>query len=1438
MKTIITKLNLNEEFKRYFDNSNIINATFYKDEEILNLTLQVDNTLPFEVYNNFLIQLKLHLRVTVNLTIKSHHNGLDYFNIAKYFDHFVTGGNLPSLLRRQLGDGETSLIIYADDVHTQQIMANDIKKLQELFAQVGIKRSIISEVISINDVEKSITVEKQEVTKEQEIELSKPVQRSYTGYKDYQQIPLKHLNEEAFNVIAQGQIFDVDVRVFATGTGFAVTYYIHDGESAIIIKRIYNTKDSSVKDVLKKGTFVKFYGDYVHESSRYFQGHYMKYRRYEITEELFERKDTALTKRVEFHTHTKISEMDGVTDVKDYLNQAFAWKHPGIVITDHEGVQSYPKAHDHVMKLKKQNPDHDFKIGYGVEMNLVDKDLKVITNPKGQHIHTANYVVFDIETTGLSAFYDHIIEFGAVKIENGQTVESYQTFIKPPISIPKHIEKLTNISDADVVNAKPIAEQLDKILDFIGDSILVAHNASFDIDFLDEILRKHGRPPLDNTVIDTLNLARVLYENRRSYRLGSVARLLKITYDDAVAHRADYDAELLSNVFFQMKRSEQLIDLETVDEIQVLCKDGFSKNRRSHLSVIAKNQTGLKSLYQLISLSYTTYLSASGKSTSGNEFVAEPRIIKDEIMKRRENLLIGAGCTNSDIFEIAMNKGEAALDAAISFYDFIEIMPLSVYKPLLDRQVLTSEEDVIRIIKRIIEAAKRQNKLILATGNVHYNHPKEKIIRDVYVHSLGIGGTRHPLYLYDESKRLNTEKPDQHFRTTDEMLLEYPYLSEEETYQYVVKNPTDLLDSMEEVIPVKQELFTPKLENSDKLLKDLVYQTATDIYGMPLPAIVEDRIEFELKSILGHGFGVIYYISHLLVKKSLDDGYLVGSRGSVGSSFVATMSKITEVNPLAPHYVCPSCKHHEFFTQGEYSSGFDLPAKQCPKCNAEYLRDGQDIPFETFLGFEGDKVPDIDLNFSGIYQEIAHAYTKEIFGEDSVFKAGTISTVADKTAYGYVAGYYESINQTIDNQAWHSYLASSAAGVKRTTGQHPGGIIVIPDYMDVHDFTPYQFPANNINSKWLTTHFEYHDIESNVLKLDILGHVDPTAMKMLEKVSGIDINTVPINDPDTISIFASPDALSIDTRSYKEKTGALGIPEFGTPFVRRMLEATKPESFSDLVRISGLSHGTGVWNTNAEELIKNGLTLRDVIGCRDDIMVYLMHHGLEPKMAFDIMESVRRGRGLNDLWIKEMNTNNIPAWYIDSCQKIEYMFPKAHAVAYVMMAVRVAWFKVHNPIAYYAVYFTLRVNAYEIETMTAGMEKIQSRMHGIKTRLSDWQLQREVSNKEKSLIDTLEVTLEMNLRGYKISPIDLYLSEATEFIVDPNNPKAIIPPFNVVDGLGDAVARSIVEARKDREFMSKQDLISRTAVSGSMVKKLDELNITSSMTDTNQMSLF
>lgn len=1433
MFELLDKIDFNKKYYSYFESSELLVSDYHRHDNILELKIKVSETLPFSVYREFAKKIKLFIKCEVKLSVVADSCNLDFLNVSNYVDFVARSLRISALMDAsyQLINNEIRLLC-RDDSHLEAI-ERSLPQFTEMISVYGITYPVAVGMIEMEIKEETVMVAPRErvIKQEKSQTFNKPQRR---GKKEYTDIVLSALTDEAHDVAIVGKVFEVETRETRSGS-FIVKYYLTDGKGALVVSGFVNSED----EFIPKNTCIKAMGNYIFDA-RYEKDYIFKMDRYEVVEDIFKRYDHAPRKRAEFHLHTKYSEMDGISDASEYMAQAFEWGHPGMIITDHTAVQSFPKAYGSLKGLRKKYPDHQFKLGYGVEMNMVEENLKIASNVKGQDLHMTEYISFDLETTGLSNYYDHIIEFGAVRIVKGKTVEKMQMFIKPPVPVRPFIQELTNITNEDLKDAKSFEEGIDDILNFIGDATLIAHNAQFDIDFIQESLRRIGREPITNSVVDTLDLSRAMFDNRRSYRLGSIARLLRIPYDEGVAHRADYDAEVLSLVYLALLRDERLQNMKTIDELQTLSgKNAFTKLRNSHVNVIAKNRTGLKTLYQLISLSHTEYLAFFGKTSKGDAVMAEPRILRRHLMEHRENLLIGAGCTNSELFEIAMNKNQAALDQCVSFYDYVEIMPLGNYAPLIENNAIQNEKRLEEILNRIISTAERLNKPILAVGDAHYNHPREKVVRDVYIHSQGIGGSRHPLYIFNEERRMKFVAPDQHFRSTEEMLNEFMWLGEEKAQEFVIDNPLALLDKIEDFSPKQSDLFTPKIENSDENLREIVYENAHALYGNPLPDLVKKRLERELKSIFGNGYGVIYYISHLMVKRSLDDGYLVGSRGSVGSSFVATMAEITEVNPLEPHYVCKECHYNEFFLNGEVSSGYDLEAKDCPNCGKPLICEGQDIPFETFLGFEGDKVPDIDLNFSGDYQEHAHNFTKEIFGDEYVYRAGTISTVAQKTAFGYVLGYNESMNISNTNNAWNTYLASGAEGVKRTTGQHPGGIIVVPDYMDVHDFTPIQFPANNPDSPWYTTHFEFHDIDDNVLKLDILGHVDPTAMKMLERLTGVDIHDVPMNDPATLSLFNTTDALKVDERTYHEATGGLGLPEFGTPFVRGMLEATMPDKFSDLVRISGLSHGTDVWRTNAEDLIKSGgLTLTDVIGCRDDIMVFLMHAGLEAKESFDIMESVRKGRGLRDNWIESMHKNSVPQWYIDSCLKIKYMFPKAHAVAYVMMAIRVAWFKVHYPLAYYAVYFTLRVNAHEIETQTKSLEVVQSRLNSINMRLKDFETKKDVSIKEKNLIDTLEVTIEMISRGFHISPIDLNLSLATEYCLDPRDPKAILPPFNVVDGLGNNVANQIVKAREEQMFISKKDLMSRGGISSTTVKKLDELKVTDHLQESNQMSLF
>ena len=860
--------------------------------------------------------------------------------------------------------------------------------------------------------------------------------------------------------------------------------------------------------------------------------------------------------------------------------------------------------------------------------------------------------------------------------------------------------------------------------------------------------------------------------------------------------------------FLKMLRDAAEKEIEYHDQLNDHMGKGnaYQRSRPHHCTLLAQTDVGLKNLFKLISLAHLQY------------FYRVPRIPRSQIEKYREGILIGSACDKGEVFEGMMQKGPEEVEKIAEFYDYLEVQPKEVYQHLMELELIKDEKSLEEIIENIVKLGDKLNIPVVATGNVHYLNPNDKVYREILVRSQG------------GANPLNRHKlPDVHFRTTDEMLDAFSFLGKEKAKEIVVHNTNKIADMIDEVKPIKDELYTPKVEGAEDEIRNMSYKMAKQIYGDSLPEIVEARLEKELNSIIGNGFSVIYLISHKLVKKSIEDGYLVGSRGSVGSSFVATMTEITEVNPLPPHYICPNCKHSEFFNDGSVGSGFDLPDKNCPNCDAIYIKEGQDIPFETFLGFKGDKVPDIDLNFSGEYQPIAHDYTKVLFGEDYVYRAGTIGTVADKTAFGYVKGYQQDHNLQLRG-AEIERLATGCTGVKRTTGQHPGGIIVIPDYMDIFDFTPIQFPADDRKSEWRTTHFDFHSIHDNVLKLDILGHDDPTVIRMLQDLSGIDPKTIPTDDPEVMKIYSSTESLGVTEEQIMCKTGTLGIPEFGTRFVRQMLEDTKPTTFSELVQISGLSHGTDVWLGNAQELIHNKIcTLPEVIGCRDDIMVYLIYQGLEPSLAFKIMESVRKGKGLTEDMETEMRKNEVPEWYIDSCKKIKYMFPKAHAAAYVLMGVRVAYFKVHHPILYYAAYFTVRAEDFDLDSMAKGSNSIRAQIEDINAKGL------EASNKEKNLLTVLELALEMCERGFSFQTVDLYRSSANEFIIDGNS---LIPPFNAIPGLGTNAAFNIVKAREEGEFLSKEDLQKRGKVSKTILEFLDQQGCLESLPDQNQLSLF
>lgn len=1128
-------------------------------------------------------------------------------------------------------------------------------------------------------------------------------------------------------------------------------------------------------------------------------------------------------KRVELHLHSKMSVMDGVASITDYVKLAKNMGHKAIGITDHGVTQGFPEA-------QTAAGDNGIKMLYGSELYMVNDELPFALNPAEIPLNKAKYVVFDLETTGLSIRYDRITEFGAVIFEHGSIVKSVDLFINPEIPIPLMIQQKTRITD-DMVRNKPTIEQtIDEILNIFDGAILVSHNIAFDVGFINEALRRMGREPLHHPMIDTLSLSRYLFPESSAHRLGNLSRNLGITsYNEDDAHRADYDARVLNEVWLAMlnKLTAGNYEMKHSELAQIKSSEEMLRHMRAdHVIAYARNKEGLHALYELISMSHITYLADV------------PKTPKREIAAHRENLLIGSACFNGEIFDLARTRSKKDLVSAVKFYDYIEIQPLPNYSHLIDVGTISDKDELIRILKDIVEAADEAGVMVCATGDAHYLDPEDKIIRDIYISAKAVGNKPHPL-----SRNKKGPSPDQHFRSTEEMMeLFVPVFGEERAKEFVITNTNKVADMIEEFNPIQKELHAPVIEGSPELLTNACYETARSLYGDDLPEIIHTRLQTELDGIINNGYSVTYYIAHQIVDRAHSDGYMVGSRGSVGSSLAATMYGITEVNPLPPHYRCPNCKHFETVEDPEIQSGYDLPDKFCPKCGTKMVGDGQNIPFQTFLGFNAEKIPDIDLNFPSDYQWKAFNLTKEFFGEYNVFRAGTIEKVAEKTAFGYVRGYYESKN--IDPNSIPSpviaYFASKAVDVKRTTGQHAGGVMVLPKGLSIYDFTPIQYPADDKESTWLTTHFDYRALHDALLKLDLLGHVDPLALKMMSEMTGIDVKTIPLNDSKVISLFTTDKALERDANFLNVKTGASGLPEFGTDTCQQILISTQPKSFADLVVVAGLAHGTDVWSNNAEELIKNKTcTIKEVIGCRDDIMTYLIRKGLPNKVAFSIMEDVRKGKGKFKAKEKEyvplMKAHGVPDWYIDSCYKIKYMFPKAHAVAYTTMAVRVGYFKLYHPLEFYAVWFTARSKAYDINAMLGGREAIYNRYNEIKRKSTT--KGEKATPKEKDIFKMLIVAIEMEERGITFANIDLYKSQATQFIVD-HEKRQLIPPFIVLDGLGESAAESVVEARKNGAFSSQEDLLSRTKLSQTNVKDMVDIGALQGLGESDQMSLF
>ena len=1214
-------------------------------------------------------------------------------------------------------------------------------------------------------------------------------------------MPMSELNPKAGNVVVEGKVFKCEFRELRQPGRWLALSEMTDYEGSVIVRKRMLEKDvAPLRDRVSTGMWLRVAGT----MELTYDGHDMQLNPRDVTEITHEpRMDTAEVKRVELHLHTRMSNMDALTDTGSVVKLAAKWGMPAIAITDHGVAQSFPDAW-HAGEGK-------IKILYDCEGYFVNNIDDRIAIHGHQDIGFSDEIVcFDIETTGLKVTQEAITEIGAVRLRNGEIVETFQTFVDPERRLTPEIIGLTGITDEMLRGAPKLKDALTAFLAFAGDAPLAAHNAEFDISFIRAGCRKCGIP-FEPTYIDTLILAQNLLPGLGKYKLDIVADHLQLPQFNH--HRASDDAVPVAQMltkFFPMLEERGVTRLQQINNEMLKLRPLGSKSNRfpKHIILLAKNKAGLKNLYQLISLSNLKY------------FKRVPIIPKSELIAHREGLIIGSACEAGELFRaVADHKDWEELKRIASFYDYLEIQPICNNRFMLREGAARSEEDLRDFNRTIVRLGEELGKRVVATGDVHFQEPEDEVYRHILLASKKFPDANAPLPIY--------------FRTTDEMLREFEYLGKEKAYEVVVTNTRAIADQIEniELLP-KGKLFPPRLENSREDLNRLVWDKVHELYGDEPPKLIKDRLDIELGGILGK-YDVVYMSAQKLVQRSLECGYLVGSRGSVGSSLVAYMSGITEVNSLPPHYRCPKCRHSEFITDGSYGCGADMPDKNCPECGTKYVKDGFDIPFETFLGFGGGKVPDIDLNFSGEYQARAHRHAIEMFGETQVFRAGTIGTLAEKTAFGFVKKYLEE-NGIQSGAAEIDRLTAGCVGVRRTTGQHPGGLVVVPDDLEIEDFCPVQHPADAEDSDTITTHFEYHCMEDNLLKLDMLGHDDPTMIRMLEDLTGVNARTIPLDDPDTMSIFTSSKVLGFENDDLLGPTGAVAIPEFNTRFTRQMLIDTQPKDFNTLVRLSGFSHGTDVWLGNARELIVSGTaSVLETVGCRDDIMLYLISMGLDPKMSFKIMEAVRKGKvkkgGFQDGWVEAMQEHDVPEWYIESLAKIGYLFPKAHAVAYVMMAFRIAWFKVHEPLAFYATFFTVRAKAFDAEYCCAGLDAVKRKIREIENN-------KDASAVEQDLMTTLEVCYEFYRRGFHFDTIDIYRSDATKFTVTEGG---LLPPFISVHGLGEAAALDTVEKRRGKEFISVEEFsMCCNKLSKTHIGQLRALGAFAGMADTSQLTLF
>ena len=1444
LKEILTKINIDNSHRIYFETGKFTNLTYNKEKKIYSITLTVDDPIPASVYVATLESFQTYLRkedpsVLVALYIKLNKQNFDCKIVKDYITFYVdckvkNKEDYQFLKQQSMNIRNNEITITYDSDVLEKCLLDLKVKLERFIAAAGFDYLRINLVYIEPEEENFFDYEKDKEEYEKLLSKFKElkaieeenkkqmankqtnnfVRRPSFKNKTFTRVELDNIPKDIVDIEVEAKVFDViaegknNKKFKLNFTNYKTSYTAH-----VWANKTNNTPEALMdlkgKWALLKGTLS--YNQFDKEES-------LELYTFEVLDKEDEvRVDDSDVKRVELHAHTNMSAMDGICDVADLIKQAAKWGHKAVAITDHVAVQSFPDAQRCQAKLKKDK-NIDIKVIYGIELNVAPRALDIVRNPSDINLKDATYVFFDLETSGLSCKFDDIIEFGAVKVKNGVELDRIDILINPGHEISDFTASLTGITNEMLMDKKSLEEELPRIKEFLGDNVLIAHNASFDIGFIEQAFGHK----LSNAIIDTLPLCRYLFTEEKRFNLGSLCRSKGIDYDEENAHRGDYDAEVLKDLYVSAilpKLTDEKIAFDHKTLATLQSAEVTRKMHPYHCNILVKNAQGMKNLFKILSIANTDYFTAQA--------LVPPFIINEN----REGLIIGSSCARGEIFELASTKSEEEVIEAMKWYDYIELQPLDQYQILVDTEKVDSMDKVKKIVEFIIECANKANKPICATGDSHYINADEAVAREVYISTPAIGGGYHPLFDYRHRIK---KYPIQEFKTTKQMLDAFAWCGKDKAYEYVVTNTNMIADQIEYCYPIKDRLYPPSIPDSDDQLRNKCYENAHKMYGKELPEIVSKRLEHELNCIISNGYSIMYVIASKCVAYSNSQGFLVGSRGSVGSSFAATCAGITEVNPLKPHYRCPHCAYSDFTIDDKiYRSGFDLPDKECPVCGHKLIGDGHNIPFETFLGFKGDKVPDIDLNFSALNQADSHLFIKEMFGEDHVFRAGTIGTAASKTAFGYAKKHFENIGQEIRN-AEAARIALMCEGVKRTTGQHPGGLIVIPSDMDVTDFTPVGYPADDIGKEWKTTHFAFEAIHDNVLKLDMLGHVDPTAIRMLQNLTGIDPKDIPLNDPAVIAQFNGEPLVGND------KLTAAGLPEFGTTVARKMLVDTKPTSFADLTKISGLAHGTDVFFGNIKDLMAAGeCNITNCVGCRDDIMVDLMHYNVEPLTSFKIMEFVRKGMPTKNptAWSEYetlLKSYNIPQWYINSCQKIKYMFPKAHAVAYCMMSVRIAWFKLYRPLEYYATYFTWRSDAYDIEAMIQGHDAILKKFKDLENKIKN---NEKLSVKENALFTFYEICIEMYQRGISFANINLEKSHDVEFVVDHEN-NQIIPPFKVCDGIGGNASASVIEARKSGPFVSKQDLKARTKLNDTNLKLLEKLGVLKNLNETDQLTLF